>query len=592
MSGVRTRLTYNDSSDETVVIGRMLTGENDNITTCTIKDSAEGWNQLVIEGNQVLQENLPVSESEFGTARNGEEEPEILLEVFRNDEWEVRDRFYATEGGAVDDTGFYKNNSLYGHGKYIGEQRVEITDPISGDISDGMEALLPDGYSLQAPDDIDIPSLTDYTFKGKRENGFLDLANPHNWVLVFTADLDENNNYIVRFEPKGYGDEEGTIIRGVDAFSYDYWKKKDTKTVVSEVTVLGNTAAGDTVEETVTAEDPDIKRSLTKRVGYPITEAEAEEIGEDLLQPSFVEHGALEGPLFIDNTVNFSVGIVDETRNIDDVFTVVEQRDYLHQGETYFSFIFEKEANIKENFMRKGVREERDALFGQGEDTINIDFDEFDAENSTAEADNATSEDDESPDISASTGVAFGDAGYNYASEDPTSSISDGGTASASTTVPDLPSLSAEMYLVSCNISVYAVNEDVSGDIDVIISNTSNDDTLFDETLTLVGVTGEEYRFGNRSMTIIERDPGAENDDIELEVTNNTGNTVAIGLDLTVDAIREHDHSVSGSTDSHNHNVSVLDGGHGGSGDPSEHVITGEQAEQLIELLQQFQTDR
>ena len=584
MSGVPTKLTYNNSSDETVVIGRMLTGENDNITTCTIKDSADAWNQLIIEGNQVLQENLPVGESEFGTARNGEQEPEILVEVFRNGDWEVRDRFYATEGGAVDDTGFYKNNSLYGHGKYIGEQRVEITDPITGDISDGMEALLPDGYSLQAPDDIDIPSLTDYTFKGKRENGFLDLANPHNWVLVFTADLDENNDYIVRFEPKGYGDVQGTIIRGIDPFSYDYWKKKDTKTVVSEVTVLGNTAAGETVQQTVTAEDPDIKRSLTKRVGYPITEAEAEQIGDDLLQPSFVEHGALEGPLFIDNTVNFSVGILDETRNIDDVFTVVEQRDYLHQGETYFSFVFEKEANIKENFMRKGVREERDALFTSSESQTTVG--PLDINDNVTDTEQVTDQYDSDTQFDHNHGNSNSTSDVGQIENNPQNLFQFSTTINDDSAVSDSTTVFYDGNILQIDFNMNVVGAGYGEEF--IVEINAGSDTLFSRGVVtnnggVIDITEVDLR-------------NHDGESIEIIVVNKTGSSQSVELGATVLLEEPHNHFVSiADTNGDTADLIVqVNDNDSTAGDTSSLTVSGETVDDLLDLIetQLNKTDR
>lgn len=592
MSAIPTRLRYNDATEGMTTIGTMRTGSGDNMNTCTIKNSAEEYNKVVIEGDSELQQKLPVSQNQFGPAQNNENEPEILVEVFTNDSWSVRERCYAVEGGSVDDNGNYKNSKLYGHEKFLGEKRVE-TNTITTDIEDAMQELIPAGYSLQVPGDVTVPNVNNWSYKGRRENAFVELTRNYDWVLMFTSDLDSNNDYIVRFEPFGYGGSEGNIVRGEDPIVYEYWKKKDTKTIVSEVTVKGEDPSGSSVQETVQASNPDIDRSVTLNIGYPITVTEAQDIGNNLLQPNFVEHGKLQGPIFLDNTVNFTVGILDNELNINDEFTVAMQKDYLHEGQTLFSFEFENEANIRQSIKEKGLQEERDSLYPDTQDSIDIDFGDFNAENDSAEADNATSEDNQSPGVSGSTSTAFGDAGYNYAFEDPDATITDGGSETVVTNVPDLPSLGVEMYLVSANISVYAVGgADVSGDIRVEIKNNTNFDTLFDETVTLVGVPGETYRFGNRSMTIIERDPGSENDEIELEVTNNTGNGVAIGLDLTVDAIREHDHTTTGSADSHKHNVLVTDSGHGGAGDPSEHVITGDQIQKLINLLQELKTDR
>ena len=585
MSGVPTRLTYKDSSDEEVVIGSMLTGENDNITTCTIKDSSKEWNKVVIEGNQSLEDRLPVSESEYGTARNGEDEPEILVEVFRNGDWEVRDRVYATDGGQTDDRGFYKNNHLYGHGKYTGEQRVEITDPISGDISDGMEALLPNGYSLEVPDDVSIPSLTDYTYKGRRENGYLDLAEPHDWVLVFTAELDSNDDYIVRFEPKGYGDVEGTIIRGIDPFSYDYWKKKDTKTVVSEVTVLGNNPSGETVEVTVTADNPDIKRSQTIRVGYPLTESEAEKIGEDLLQPGFVEHGALEGPLFVDNTVNFSVGIVDDSRGIDDVYTVAEQRDYLHQGETYFSFVFEHEENVRENFMRKGVREERDQLFTSSESQttvgpLDINDNVTDTEQVTDQYDSDTQFDHGHGNSNTTSEV--GQIGFSEVFSMPVvdSGVPDDSARSNSTT------LNYDGNAVTFDISLNVIGAGFGEEfiIELNIGGSS------------VWSTVEKTNNGGEIDITFTDMRNYDGDTVELVIVNKSGSTQDISANVICLGEQPHDHFVTiADTDGDTANLIVqVNDNDSTAGDTSSLTVSGETVDDLLDLIetQLNKTDR
>jgi len=372
VSSVPVRLRYNDSSDGMTTIGTMRTGSDNNLDTVTIKNDSEGYNKVVIEGDSSLQENLPVSETTFGSAQNNESEPEILVEVLNNDSWSVRERCYAVEGGSVDDNGNYKNSKLYGHEKYTGEKRVE-TATITSDIEDAMQELIPAGYTLQVPGDVTVPSVNEWSYKGPRENAYLELTRNYDWVLMFTSDLDSDDNYIVRFEPFGYGGSEGNIVRGEDPIVYDYWKKKDTKTVVSEVTVKGETPAGETVEETVSASNPDLDRSVSLRIGYPITVSEAQDIGNNLLQPNFVEHGKLQGPLFLDNTVNFTVGIVDDQLKIDDEYTVAMQKDYLHEGQTSFSFEFENEANIRESIRNKELNEERDSLFTDSEENIEFD---------------------------------------------------------------------------------------------------------------------------------------------------------------------------------------------------------------------------
>lgn len=582
MSAVPTRLRYNDADDGMTTIGTMMTGNDDNINTVKIKNDSEGYNKVVIEGDSELQRNLPVSLNEFGTAQNGENEPEILVEVFTDDSWSVRERCYAVEGGSVDDRGNYKNSKLYGHEKYTGEKRVE-TGTVTSDIEAAMNELIPAGYDLQVPGDVTIPSVNNWSYKGRRENAYLELTRNYDWVLMFTSELNSSDEYIVRFEPFGYGGNEGNIVRGQDPIVYDYWKKKDTKTVISEVTVKATSPDGDSIEETVTATDPDIERSVSININYPVTVEEAQDIGDNLLQPDFLEHGKLQGPLFIDNTVNFTVGIVDDQLDINDEFTVANQEDFLHEGQTVFSFEFENEANIRQSLRNKGLQEERDSLFPSSEEGVNIDFDDFNAENGTAEADNSTSENDESPDTSGGTGLALGDNAYTFSQ----TSITDASITSLSVTgdAPDFSgSLETEHFIVNAGVFISSPEDDF-GDFEITIENTTTNDVYFNETFNDIPVPS------NLAPMIIERDP-VDGDEIQTTLEIQSSGSYSATLTQTIDSIREHDHTFSGSTDSHNHSVSVLDGGHGGSGDPSEHVITGEQAEQLINLLQQLKTDR
>jgi len=379
-SPVPTRLRYRDSNGDLQTIGTMLFGTEGSITTATLKNSAPDYNKLVIEGNQELQENMPVSETEFGLARNNQNEPEIMVEIFRNGSWEPRSRVYAREGGKTDDNGNYKNTNLFGHQRYTGEQRVEITNPVTTNAADALSQILPPGYTLQVPNDVTPPNVDNYTFKGRRENAYIDLTQNQGekddeWFLIFTAKLDANDDYIVRYEPQGYGDVEGSIIRGQTPFVYDYWKKKDTKTVFSEVTAKAVDVNDNVLQVTRTASDlgetPALTRSKTVDIDYIVSgSSELQTIAENHIQSSFVEHGAIEGPLYIDNTVNFSVDILDSEKNIDDTYTVVEQKDYLHQGETWFSFEFEKRSNIEDRVRNKTSRGEFDSLFGTDQTNV------------------------------------------------------------------------------------------------------------------------------------------------------------------------------------------------------------------------------
>lgn len=378
---VPVKLEYEDADNGTTVIGTMFTGgPNDLINTATLKNGITPYTKLVIEGSQQLQDRMPVSKQKFAQAQNGEDEPEILVYTDNGAGWELRDRVYALDGGNVDDNGNYKNKKLYGFEKYLGNQRVEVTTPITTHIVDALEEVLPSGYVVDAPPESEIsggyPEVNDYTFKGPRQNAFQDLSVEQGtldqkWAIIFTTEQDANGNYKVRYEPQGFGGREGNISRRDDPINYDYWRKKDASTVVSQVTAKAKDSNGNVLQVIETANNPAIDNEKTLNIDYRVGgTTELSNVAQANLQADFVEHGAFEGPLYIENTVNFSIGLFDSQLGINDEFTVVEQKDFFHQGETRFSLEFEDKANIGARVSGKKNQGQYDQLFSETETDV------------------------------------------------------------------------------------------------------------------------------------------------------------------------------------------------------------------------------
>jgi len=602
MSLVPGRLKYVDSDENEQIIGvfRPSNPEDGTIQTFTIEESFRGYNRVIIEGEPTLQENMPTKISDFGTGSNNENEREIIAEIDPNGDgnWEKRARVQPEDGGITDDEGKYKHKRLYGFEKETGEDDVTIDTPIDTDIVDVLEQALPPGYTVEYPGDETAPNVNGFTYDGARQELYNDILEDFKHVIKFTPNLDANNDIIVRLQPKGYGGNAFNLERGIDPFVYDYYKPDDTSQVVSKVNIIG-TADGNTIDNTYEPSDfgldsADRERIKSIRIGYfgtDVIEANnlADEIGERNLNPNASTSLALDTELRPESNLNDSVGIKDDSRQdgdstLNSEFTVVKQKDFLHQGISYFSFEFEnpETAEMRREWRKHDEQQRR--IYPGGEEQIDINFGDFNAENDTAEADNSTDEDEQSPDTSGSSSTAFGGTSYNYNAFGPAGFT---GSASVSTTVPTFSSLGVEFYLVTVNFQL-EYDGSGSGDVNLEIENTDTNTTIFNQNLNII--------FPNtpaevcRTITAIERSPDG-GDTIEATISNyDSGNGGLI--DINVDAVRQHDHTTTGSTAAHLHNVLVDDLGHGGSGDASEHVITGDQIQKLIDALQELKTDR
>jgi len=573
MTQVPARLVYENSSNNDEVIGSFqpTNPSNGNISTFTIEENGRNYTRVIVEGGPTLEDNMPVVDSDFGTS-----EPEIRVQIDSNLDgtWEQRARVYPEESGTTNDRGQYKNKQLWGFKKYYGESDVSTGTLSSTDLTAAVDSLLPSGYTAVYPNDITAPSLTEYSYNGSRQQAFNELQRQFEHFILFTTATDGNNDYIVRVQPKGYGGTETSFVRGEDAFTYNYWKKNDLSNIVSRVTVVGkqsdNTTFNNTYQAGTDTGDPDVDTYLTglsdpernrfKRVhvDYSIDSSTAQTIAENVLNPTGVEQGKIEAGLIPQSTINKSIGVLDESRGIDDVYTVVSQKDFFHQGVTQYSFEFESEATDTQREKWREHDSERAKVYPG--DTING----GNSNTTTAETD-----------------LTVDDQGDTF------------------DTTPDIPSgVSTSNTLPFSNTNVQETNFTlVDGEVNTITTTLNSDgETMFvDATLETQAGYGAEFiveialqglpvfSFGGVTtnnggdIDLAVPVPGDQSGlDISFTVVNKSGGSVTVD-DQNMFLYGENGHNHGGGTYEtldHNHAAGVdNDPGHGDTTDTFTHNI-------------------
>lgn len=364
----RARLRYFDSNNNGVVIGSINESGTSGIDQLTLRNSGRQFTKATVVGGQELFGKFPTKSSEV-TPQNNASGPEIFLEVFNQStgQFEVRDRLYAESQGVVTDGGRFKHKRLYGFEKFVGRQKVQITEAnaVTSDIEQVLKDVLPTGYTVQAeaPSGGSIPSVNSYTVNGSLNSVFQDLQENYNYFVFFTGQTDGSGNYIVRLEPRGFGGQVDTFEKGVDPVFFDKWTKGDELRRVTEAQVIGTDGSGNTIKETAST-NPNNGRFTRKNIGYITDSAEAKNIAVNLIAadsdggtPESTEHGKITAPLDEPATSNLnkSIQVINDEINVDDLFTVVEQRDFFHQSQTQYSFEFEKELTTQEQQDKKDL---------------------------------------------------------------------------------------------------------------------------------------------------------------------------------------------------------------------------------------------
>lgn len=142
---------------------------------------------------------------------------------------------------------------------------------------------------------------------------------------------------------------QGSYLEVFDSTGNDGTYKVEDVSLVSgstEITVEENIS--DSTADGSLVPKPDKRRFRQIQVDYTITETEADDIAKNIIEPHGKPNGKIETNLATESDLNDSVGLLDNSRNIDDIYTVVHQKDFLHQGVTTYSFEFEQEATDKQ----------------------------------------------------------------------------------------------------------------------------------------------------------------------------------------------------------------------------------------------------
>lgn len=610
---------------------------------------------------------IPTRKSEFGTASNGTDEPEIRLKQYNPDtsSFDLINRFYAKNKGTINENGELALK-LYSFFKYTARQSVQtgtVNDTNgngSVDIEDALNATLPTGYAADVPGSVTPPEVTGYSLDARREKGFHELTRDFKWAMTFTGDLDGSNNALVKYEPEGFGGTVDTLVSNEQAgayriiavdttneiftvpgdvtdlfavnqailvngstgndgtytitnLSYDSgnnetditvsedvtsstadgqiipggqaifksWEKDKTDAIINKVKVEG-TKPSDGSEVTGTATnqtqiDNFGEKFLKVKRGYIESTSEAETIAESYLVPGLddqgndittvPESGTVKTSVYSDNVVNDSFQVVDNTRNIDDTYTVVEQRNYWPEGATELEFEFEKENLEGAAREAENLRDERARLYPSSQtDVGNQTIDTNNSNTTTSLTDVEVGDEGQNFDTSPSIASGQSTANFlaldsNFPEEDNNFTLSDG----QANTITDSIVYDGQTMFIDARVITssgygqeFIVQLDVQGqNIESFTSKTNNGGEIHLNTSLVGDQSGLDINF-----TIVNKSGGSVTiDDQILILTGENGHT--------------HGSDTYESLD-HNHAAGVdNDPGHGDTTDASTHNLEG-----------------
>lgn len=235
----RFKLEYNDVDNGTTVIAE--TGQD----TGALKidrhyhqrrkrdpDILKVWLEGTNFGN-----SIPTRKGKFGDAQNNTDEPEILYKQYNPDtnSFDTKGRFFAKNTGTIDEDGRLALK-LYSFMRFTERQQVD-TPKVTTDVEEALNEVLPPGYVADVPAGATVPSVDGYEINARREKGYHELTRDYKFVINFTANLDANNDYKVKFEPEGFGGTVDTLVDNQQAGSYAI---QDIDTANDIFTVVGD----------------------------------------------------------------------------------------------------------------------------------------------------------------------------------------------------------------------------------------------------------------------------------------------------------------------------------------------------------------
>jgi len=541
---VRARLKYFDGNNNEVVIGSLDDDGGEGIQDLTLKNSAREYTKVIVSGGNGLFGKFPTdsADSPDVTPQENADGPEMFLEVFNQSTgvFEVRDRVFAESQGTVSDNGNFKHKRLYGFEKFVGRQNVDLTgtNSVTTDIEGVLNAALPSGYVADVPAGATVPSVNNYRFKGRRDQVFKDLRENYNFIINFTAETDGSGNYLVKLEPRGFGGIVDTFEKGADPVFFDKWTKGDELRRITRAEVVGTDSNGVKVSGTAST-NPDNGRFIRRNIGYLESDSEAQNIAVNLIaadsdggSPENTEHGRVTAPIDRPATsnLNASIQILNDEINVNDSFTVVQQKDFFHQSQTQYSFEFEKELESRERRDKKDLGNRNSELITEGQQDVGNQNVDGNTEDVDDQYDNHQASQGDH-DVSGQTFTETTDDTESNEGRATFSNVSDGFIASLEVNT-DFVSGETDVAFIQATVSVEENTASTPG-YDLTIVNNDNGNVYFDENDF---IEGDAIAINGviTASTLVVVDDNLEGDQVDFEVANNTGSDKNIEISGSV----------------------------------------------------------
>lgn len=313
------------------------------------------------------------------------------------------------------------------------------------------------------------------------------------------------------------------------------------------------------------------------------------------------ESGTLKTEVYSDSVVNDSFAIIDNQRNIDDTYTCVQQRNYWPEGASELEFEFEQEGLEREAQKSENLRDERARLYPSSTTDVGGQIiDQSQSNTTTAQADNATQEDDQDPAVGGNTGVSGPNSFIDDADE-----ARNIGTSAITGSFQEIADITANVganggagLMIYCTLNTLTTENEIFR-VEYKVEQNGTDITNTGGSIYPQSIYMDEGTFGFTDVSIWLPVLLEDNDNIKVYARSADGSSTGGGdWQTQVFSIEKHSHAGfadGGSLRSalHTHNVQVNDGGHGAPTDPSEHELQGQtETGQNINVASEDDTSR
>jgi len=577
------QLRYNDAQNGETVIGTYLTDDN-LINDGMLKNSGSGeYTRLEITGDKQLQQNMPIDYTSFGTAQNGESEPEILVYTYEasTGNFILRDRVFPEDAGTIKDKGTYRNDNLWGFQKWVGRQRVTGVSLSNATITEIVDALLPSGYTAVTPGGDSVPTVDNYSYTGNINGALRDIIRDYPVKIWFTANLDGNNDYEVKVESKGFGGVIQTVIfddeRQTEGYSINSFQPEDKSNIVNKVEIIGKASDGTKIQEIVddqTSISNHGERYIKRNVGYVQDSSQATSLANSILSPDPSPHAELSIPFQEDNQLNGSVDILDDRYGIDAVYTIVKQRDFFTEGRTEVELGFEKNRTEKRRDTTRDLDERNNQLFPTSQtDVGNQSVTTGDALSNTGKNGGVGDSDDRLDNLSNVTKTGGVSSGFIQATPavDKTfgSTTINAGTSETFTFSNLGATVDSDPAFINLNIDTSSSRPDLAIRVDIEFEF-GGFNTYYHETVT---AADGNIIIGNAVGTSFE---GLTIDEVTLNIFNYSGqaNQTLSGI-IEISAQNSHSHGDDIDTNNNSmgltDDIGTVDNNHGGGTGDDQH---------------------